>query len=138
MHRLRYAPLLLVALAAGCGPTMGQVDGKVVWADGKSAGDLAGSLVVFESAATRLSARGSVRPDGTFQIGTNEADDGLPVGEYEVIVMEHRIAPEGSPLPPAKMDLKFSDLKTSGLKFTIKGGTNPITLTLDRVGGKKK
>lgn len=138
MRRLRYTPPLLVGLlVVGCGG-MGQVDGKVVWADGKPAGDLAGSLVVFESAEMKISARGNIRPDGTFVIGTNAADDGAPVGEYEVAVMEHRAAPEGQPVPPAKMDLKHSNLKTSGLKVTVKSGMNPVTLTLERAAGKKK
>ena len=78
----------------------------------------------------RLGATRNIEPDGTFKIGTNSADDGLPLGEYEVAVMEHRVTPEGAAPPPAKLDLRFSALKTSGLKVTIKGGTNPVTLTL--------
>ena len=130
-------PAIALLLLAGCGPSMGKVDGKVVWDDGKPAGDLAGSLVVFESAEMKLSARGNIEPDGTFKIGTNSADDGLPLGEYEVAVMEHRVTPEGAAPPPAKLDLKFSALKTSGLKVTIKGGTNPVTLTLGHPAKKR-
>ncbi|MBY0459628.1 MAG: hypothetical protein K2V38_20100, partial [Gemmataceae bacterium] len=58
------ALLAAVGLAglSGCGPSMGQVEGKVVWADGSPATELAGGQVIFESQAMRITARGEIGP----------------------------------------------------------------------------
>jgi hypothetical protein len=113
---------------------MGQVDGKLVWEDGAPAKELEGSQVVFESAALRTSARGVIGPDGTFKLGTRTRDDGAPVGEYQVAVIEHRknANAEGTALVPARLAPKYADLKTSGLTATVKRGTTPLTFTLER------
>jgi hypothetical protein len=129
---------LALLLLAGCGGGMGQVDGKLVWEDGAPAKELEGSQVVFESAALRTSARGVVGPDGTFKLGTRTRDDGAPVGEYQVTVIEHRknANPEGTALVPALLAPKYADLKTSGLTATVKRGTTPLTFTLERAPKK--
>jgi len=123
-----------VLLSAGCGAGMGQVDGKVVWQDGTPAKELAGSHVVFESAETRTSARGIIGPDGSFKLGTKAADDGAPVGEYEVMILENRknANADGTLLMPPVLASRYGDLKTSGLKATVKSGVTPIILTVER------
>ena len=125
---------LALLLLAGCGSSMGQIDGKVVWQDGSPAKELAGSQVVFESAELKVSARGVIGPDGTFKLGTRTREDGAPVGDYEVTVIEHRrnANAEGTALVPAVLPPKYADLKTSGLTATVKSGTTPLTLTLER------
>jgi hypothetical protein len=136
----RRGPAVALAAAllavAGCGDKMGQVDGKLVWADGTPAKELAGSQVVFESAATRTSARGTVGPEGNFRLGTKAPDDGAPVGEYQVVVVEHRknANAEGTVLMPALLAPKYGELKTSGLTATVKSGVTPVTLTVERAG----
>jgi hypothetical protein len=113
---------------------MGQVDGQLVWQDGSPAGELAGSQVVFESAALRTSARGVVGPDGRFQLGTRTRDDGAPVGEYQVTVIEHRknANAAGTVLMPALLAPKYANLSTSGLTATVKPGTTPLRFELER------
>jgi hypothetical protein len=113
---------------------MGQIDGKLVWEDGSPAGELAGSQVVFESAALRTSARGVVGPDGSFKLGTRTRDDGAPVGEYQVTVIEHRknANPEGTALVPAQLAAKYANLSTSELAASVKPGTTPLTFKLER------
>ena len=137
--RGRAAALAAALLAlAGCGGGMGQVDGKLVWGDGTPAKELEGSQVVFDSEELRTSARGVVGPDGGFRLGTNARDDGAPVGDYRVTVVENRrnANPDGTLLTPAVLAPKYADLKTSGLTATVKSGTTPITLTLEKAGKK--
>jgi hypothetical protein len=141
MFRARAAVLVAVlGLAAGCGGRMGQVDGKVVWADGGPATELEGSEVVFESAALGLSARGTVGPDGTFRLRTEQPDDGAPVGDYRVAVAENQrnANPEGTLLHPPVLDQKYRDFKTSGLTATVSPGVTPVTLTVTKAVGAKK
>lgn len=137
---VRVLPLVgLLVLVAGCGGGMGQVDGKLLWADGSPAKELEGSEVVFEAAAGGLSARGTVGPDGGFRLRTEQPDDGAPVGPYKVAVIENQrnANPEGTLLHPPVLDQKFRDFKTSGLTATVKSGTSPLSLTVTKVPGKK-
>jgi len=121
-----------VLFAAGCGQKMGQVEGNLVWSDGKPITELERSQVAFESAELRVSARGSIGADGTFTLTTTTPGDGAPVGEYRVMILEHRPTPEGAQVPLAKLDTKYSELATSGLIATVKPGVNKVTFTVDR------
>src|SRR4051812_9035493 len=104
MHPLRSvgAPILLLGLVtlSGCGPSMGQIEGKVVWADGSPATELANGQVIFESQEMRITARGEIGPDGNFTLRTSQEGDGARVGEYDVAIVEHRVSKggEGGPL----------------------------------------
>jgi hypothetical protein len=144
MHPLRSVALssLLLALAAlsGCGPSMGQIDGKVVWTDGSPATELAGGQVIFESQEMRITARGEIGPDGSFTLRTSQEGDGARVGEYEVAIVEHRVSTggEGGPLSPQRLPNKYYDFKTSGLKATVKPGRSPVTLTVEPLKPPKK
>jgi hypothetical protein len=137
--RAACAAFALALLAvAGCGPSMGQVDGKVVWADGKPAAELANGQVIFESPEMRITARGEIAADGTFTLRTSQEGDGAKVGEYQVAIVEHRVATggEGSPVAPQRLADKYYDFKTSGLTATVKPGRHPVTLTVERAGKK--
>lgn len=129
---------LTLVILGGCGASMGQVDGKVVWADGSPAKELAGGQVIFESQAMRITARGEIGPDGSFKLRTSKEGDGAQVGEYEIAIVEHRVATggEGSPLAPQRLPDKYYDFKTSGLKATVKSGVTPVTLKVERLGKK--
>lgn len=117
----------------GCGASKVQVSGRVEWSDGKPAVELANGQVIFESAATRTSARGVIAKDGTFRIDTEAKDDGVLPGEYLVAIVEHRPAPEGTTtLPPQYLPDKYYTFTTSGLKATVVSGENKITLKVDR------
>jgi hypothetical protein len=112
------------------------VEGKVVWKDGSPATELAGSSVLFEHAEADTSARGTIQPDGSFRLTTNQPDDGALPGEHKVLVIEmgRQMAggPDSSLIAPGKMDSRFSDFGSSGLKVTVKPGVNPVTLTVER------
>ena len=128
----------VAVVAAGCSPKTYPVQGKLTWADGSPAAELAGAQVVFESAALKVGARGDVKADGGFLLSTYQTDDGVPPGDYQVAVLEHRPSPEGKFLSPPLMDPKFSSFATSGLTATVKSGPNPVTIAVERANGAKK
>ena len=96
------------------------VRGKVTFPDGTP---LEGGRVEFElvSSKHRVSARGVIRPDGSFELGTFQPGDGALAGEHRAIVMP--------PLPigdrdgvdslPVIIDPHFQRFDSSGLKFTV-------------------
>jgi hypothetical protein len=117
--------------AAGCGPKLCPVRGNVVYPDGKP---LTEGMVVFESKGkeTPVMARGEIQADGSYQLSTYKAGDGVMPGTYRVMV-----APKSDPnaidkpskLPP--FDPRYMAFETSGLEFEVKAGPNefPIQVT---------
>jgi hypothetical protein len=121
---------LLITFFVGCGPGMQPVRGKVTLPDGKPA---AASQVVFESEqeGKKISARGDVRQDGSYELSTFKPGDGVPPGKYKVQVnpppMVNAEGPNTSPF-----NAKFSNFQTSGLEFEVKVGHRnefPIQVT---------
>ena len=74
----------------------------------------------------------------TIELRTSKEGDGAQLGDYEVAILEHRvaIAGEGSPLAPQRLPERYYDFKTSGLKATVKPGLNPVTLVVERLGAE--
>ncbi len=74
---------------------------------------------------------GYVQPDGTFAVGTTGADDGVPVGEYEVSVAwlppdaRHIFQTTGK-IPASLIARKYNDPKKSGLKLIVKEEDNIV------------
>src|SRR5262245_59531188 len=134
-----FSPLSLVLVChlvfviwcfTGCGPGLQPVRGKVTLPDGKPA---AGSQVVFESEQKeiKVSARGDVREDGSYEMSTIKPGDGVPPGKYKVQVnpppMVNAEGPYTSPF-----NAKYSNFGTSGLEFEVKSGARnefPIQVT---------
>jgi hypothetical protein len=132
-----YALVFAALLLPGCGNKFYPVEGKVVWADGTPAKELEGSQVVFESAELKISARGTIGPDGGFTMTMINPDDGVPQGHYKVFIVEERkpINNDWSNVKPALVDEKYSSVAKSHLEATVTSSKNLITLMLDR---KKK
>ena len=90
-------PALLALGAAGCdtGPDRFPVAeaGGIVLCDGNP---LSGGLVMFnpqmvgEDMNAGKQARAYIKPDGTFQLGTYEGEDGAVIGTHKVIVQALR------------------------------------------------
>ena len=135
------AVVAVLATVAGCGPAPVPVEGKVVWADGAAAKELAGSVVQFEATATKARGRGAIVQDGTFRLAAEPDGGGLPPGEYRVWIAETRDVvretDQGAELAPPRMDPRFENPDSSGLTATVRGGES-ITLTVARAATGKK
>ena len=109
--------LWLIWLAAsGCGSqTLFPVNGKVSYKDGKP---VTAGLVIFEPVTQKISARGEIRTDGSFQLGTYTNNDGAMEGEYKVLIAPPPLPEEGkrlrSPIHP-----KYQNLQSTPLQFTV-------------------
>jgi hypothetical protein len=152
MNQIRYLPVhcrellrsciylvaltMPVVLLSGCGSGMATVEGNVVWQDGTPAKELQGSYVVFENPKLDVSARGPIQPDGTFRLTTDKPDDGVPPGDYKVLIFEvGRKAlggPDSSQMEPSRMHSRYMDLEATDLTAEVKPGVNPITLKIER------
>jgi hypothetical protein len=120
---------------AGCGgPNLYSVRGKVVWEDGTAARELAGGLVICES-ASGVGARGDIEKDGSFQLSTYKPGDGALPGKHRVAVVENR---PGEPPPPPLIDLSFSSLEKSRLEINVEHKTTEVTLKVRRAPTQKR
>lgn len=140
MNRTRIpGPLLgaaAVALLAGCGPTVGNVSGTVTLGDRP----LAEGQLTFFGPDNQVTTT-TINPDGTYRI------DGMPAGNYKVVVLPPPTAPEAmqvlkvrgkegkaAPVAPPKAKSpipdRYADVTTSGLGTTIKAGENKYDVPL--------
>ena len=120
---------VLLALAGCGGPRLHPVHGKVTWDDGTEARELAGGLVICESADGHVGARGDIEQDGSFQLTTYKPGDGLLPGKHRVAVVEY--SPREPP-PPPKIDRTFSSVEASGLEINVDRPTKDVTLKVRR------
>jgi hypothetical protein len=130
----------VLACCGGCSTKdIHPVDGQVVWKDGTPAKDLAGSLIMFESAEKKTSSRGQIDGEGRFQLTTETENDGAPSGEHTVLIIEvgrkSLGGADGSAIAPARVDTRYMTPQTSDLKAKVEPGDNKITLTIDRNKG---
>ena len=107
---------LVLLGASGCGSeTFFPVSGKVTYKDGKP---VTAGLVIFEPVSQKISARGEILSDGSFQLGTHSNTDGAMEGEYKVLIAPPPLPEEGkrlrSPIPA-----KYQSLESTPLKFTV-------------------
>ena len=82
---------VLILIAVGCGDKI-PMRGKVTFSDDQS--PLPVGMVTFTS--DTVLARGQLKPDGTYVIGTDKEKDGLPKGTYTVSI---NYAVEATPGP---------------------------------------
>ncbi len=122
--------IAVIGCFSGCGGGLAPVSGTVKLADGKPA---AGSQVVFEGGpeGKKVSARGDVREDGSFELSTFKPGDGVPPGKYKVQVNPPpMVNAEAAYVSP--FNSKYSNFETSGLEFEVKSGQRnefPIQVT---------
>ncbi|MDR1269569.1 MAG: carboxypeptidase-like regulatory domain-containing protein [Planctomycetaceae bacterium] len=72
-------PFLLLLLT-GCGNNM-KLSGKVVYSDGEP---LKTGIIMFSK--QDFLARATIRPDGSYNVGSLSSKDGLPPGKYKVFI----------------------------------------------------
>lgn len=125
MHLPNYSLPLLCAFLVGCGPAKGTVSGTVTL-DGKS---LDNAVVVFHPAADGATAYGTTIANGTYVLQTGGREEVAP-GDYLVTVMAtEEVTPatdaKSPPKPPKVLTpQRYADKSTSGLRFTVKPGSN--------------
>jgi hypothetical protein len=85
---LRFLVTAGLLLTLGCGPkriATWDVAGSVRFQDGTP---VQFGTVEFYQSQLDLTARGTIQPDGTFQLGTFQDGDGAVAGKHEVIVVQ--------------------------------------------------
>jgi hypothetical protein len=122
---------LLALFVAGCGRGMSPVHGIVTLDDGTP---LTKGLVVFEGQADgkAVMARGEIKPDGTYQLGTVKAGDGAWPGKYRVLINPMDLSDLPDEQKHIPFDYKYMKYETSGLEFEVKPGSNEFPIKLDR------
>jgi hypothetical protein len=127
--------MISVTLIAGCGGI--SVSGRVTFSDDDS--PVPCGTVCF--ASDKWMFRGQISPNGTYAMGTKQADDGIPKGEYTVYLLgtdvqagfhpaEAGHTPE--PMYVSIVDPKFLSASTSGLTAKIDGNTQDLNFQVGR------
>lgn len=120
---VRASLVIITALAiVGCdGDGRIPVTGRVHYPDGSPV--VNGQVVVEYGDGT--GAMGWIRPDGSFVLGTDSPDDGLPPGNHPVAIRNALSVPppnwpEFKPYDPFPLVAgKYEDPKTSGISFHL-------------------
>jgi hypothetical protein len=124
---------LLLPGVVGCGVRLYPVRGQVTFPDGKP---LTEGMVVFESTGQEKAstARGEIRPDGSYELGTHKPGDGALAGKYRVLV-----APKSDPnavdkpSKPPPIEPRYTQFATSGLEFEVTAaGPNEFPIRVTR------
>jgi hypothetical protein len=126
--------LLLLFAVAGCesGIKLYPVRGTVTLEDGTP---LAKGMVIFESkdAESRLTARGEVASDGSYQLSTHKPGDGVPPGKYRVHINPLNLSEVSDEEKNLPYDRKYTNVETSGLEYEVKPEPNGFSIRLLRV-----
>jgi hypothetical protein len=116
--------MILLVLITGCSGKV-KVSGKVTFEDGTP---LTTGEVRFESANALVS--GNIQSDGSYQLGSAAAADGIPKGSYKISVLAMDTSginlgpPTNDTLPPKQLVAeKYRSGKTSGLVCEVNSTT---------------
>jgi hypothetical protein len=70
--------------------------------------------------------------DGSYRLSTYGPFDGIPIGEYDVTVIQPKpFHDDAGHFGPNQLPTRFADIKTSGLKGVIKAGRNTLNFNLE-------
>jgi hypothetical protein len=121
--------LLLAGLLAGCDGKykLYSVEGTVTLPDGTP---LEGVHVSFDCQELGISATGMTDSDGRYRLGTIDAGDGAPTGDYRVAVVERDVI-DIDEAPPPRISGKYGRFESSGLTFSVKEESNTFDIVLD-------
>jgi hypothetical protein len=128
--RLQRLRLLLVSLLAaslssatlGCSRSnVARVSGTVLRKDGTP---VSGVRVIARSDETGKMGNGQTDGDGHYELGTEKMGDGIPPGDYSVIVVED-LGDEHT-RRPATIATKYAKPSTSGLKVSVRAGEKTV------------
>lgn len=115
--------------AMGCSDqNVGTVQGTIAL---KSGGPLIGAMIVARSKDTSKTVKGYTDADGHFGLLSEDSRRGIPIGEYEVIVVEDRGSSMDAQRPPS-IAFKYQNASASGLTLTVASGEDQnVSWTLD-------
>ena len=129
--------LLALLTLAGCGGGQVGLSGKVVYSDDQS--PLTMGTVCFET--EKFLARGNIKPDGTFTVGSIKDTDGLPPGNYRVYVSDARKIigqdKDGADIYEPLIASKFTTAATSGITIEVTSSQKNYTIEVDRYVSEK-
>ena len=137
---IHFVLLLSLLVLTGCGSGNYAVSGKVVFSDDGS--PVSTGTVAFEAGSHLF--RGLIQPDGTFVMGTQRANDGVPSGKYRVYVLAEKVTstPTGDKTSEGEeevlieveqlVDEKFTKSSTSGIEIDITGPKKDLEIKVDR------
>ena len=131
-NRVLFILVLLLLVVTGCDNKV-HLKGKVVFSDDGS--PVPKGTVFFETDS--YSARGNLKPDGTFVVGSEKQSDGLPPGMYRVhisgaqksIGSDERNHME---IYESLIDEKFANRSTSGITIDVIPSTKFFEIKVDR------
>jgi len=136
--RIRAGLLFVLALAltaTGCGssgPEMASVYGTVTY-QGKPVPK--GTVSFVSADGKHRNATGQLDANGSYKLQTEASGDGAEPGDYDVTVYAHDevlldYKPKVAAKPTILAPTKYENPKTSGLKRTVKSGSNKFDLEL--------
>ena len=120
----------VLLLIAGCGPNV-SMKGKVTFEDDGS--PLTKGQVFFSTPTFQAS--GEIKEDGSFVIGSQRSNDGLPTGTYKVaIVGAEDLMASGNPNQPSYslVDPIYSSPQTTDLTFEVTPSTHVYDIKVRR------
>jgi hypothetical protein len=120
-------------LLFGCAGSGGKypVKGELQWENGRPLKELAGYDIAFSSQKLGKSARGAIKDDGTFVLGTDRDGDGAFPADYIVTVTQPHPNPErldDKRRPVVKLD--YENTEKTPLKATVREQDNYFTFKL--------
>jgi hypothetical protein len=123
--------LVVTLTAAGCSGGKYPVRGTVTLDDGTP---VAKGLVVFErtEGGKPITARGEIKPDGSYELSTDKPGDGVPTGKYRVLVNALDLSDVPDEQKKLPFEFKYQRFETSGLEFEVKDGPNEYPIKLNR------
>ncbi len=98
---------------------------------------VSGAFVTFsrvvEKTKRTIRADAMTEADGSFQMSTLRANDGVPEGTYQVTIVQRRplLKPDGT-AGPNLLPARYADVKTSGLSVEVKVGVGEVKFELTR------
>jgi hypothetical protein len=119
---------IFLCATIGCsGQESANVQGTITLKDSKP---LVGAMVTARLKSTGRAVYGSTDVDGHFELKSEKSGVEIPVGEYEVIIVEERGSSD-SQLPSTIAD-KYQNASMSGLELSVKSGEDQnVSWTLD-------
>ena len=137
MRSARRILAFLLLAATGCGPSQFPVTGKVTFPDGSP---LEEGIVICETTDGEkpVMARGTLKKDGTFRLGTTEPGNGAPVGKYRVLVVPRALNEYERNVRLPFIDSKYERFESSGLTLEVVNGPRELLITVTKPQDKAR